>query len=218
MSEEMTEEQKEQVDEQDVSAEEAPVEDRTAESEEKKEDVQEEKSELDLAKEKIEKLENECAELKDKYLRAVADFQNLRKRSIQEKQEAYDYANTSLLKDLLDSLDNFDRTVEAAAVATDPKSIADGVTMINKNLVSMLENKYNLVGYGAVGDVFDPDIHEAIGKSDDPVSEPVLKAVYLKGYKLKDRVIRHAKVMVSMPDGSVKAADGEKENKNEDGQ
>ncbi|MEE3315150.1 MAG: nucleotide exchange factor GrpE [Treponema sp.] len=157
------------------------------------------------AEKKIEELEKEVADLKDKYLRSVADFQNLRKRSIQEKQEAYDYANTSLLKDLLDSLDNFDRTVEAAANATDPKSIADGVSMINRSLVSMLENKYNLVSYGEVGDAFDPDIHEAIGKSDDPVAEPVLKAVYLKGYKLKDRVIRHAKVMVSMPDGSVKA-------------
>jgi molecular chaperone GrpE len=157
------------------------------------------------AEKKIEELEKEVADLKDKYLRSVADFQNLRKRSIQEKQETYDYANTSLLKDLLDSLDNFDRTVEAAANATDPKSIADGVSMINRSLVSMLENKYNLASYGEVGDAFDPDIHEAIGKSDDPVAEPVLKAVYLKGYKLKDRVIRHAKVMVSMPDGSVKA-------------
>ena len=50
------------------------------------------------------------------------------------------------------------------------------------------------------------ELHEAIGKSDDPVPEPVIKAVYLKGYKLKDRVIRHAKVMVSMPDGTVKPA------------
>ncbi len=164
-----------------------------------------EKSELDKANEKIAELEAKVAELNDNYLRAVADFQNLRKRSIQEKQEAYDYANTSLLKDLLDSLDNFDRTVEAAASATDAKSIADGVTMINKSLVSMLENKYNLVSYGTAGDAFDPDIHEAIGKVDESVAEPVLKAVYLKGYKLKDRVIRHAKVMVSMPDGSVKS-------------
>lgn len=164
-----------------------------------------EKSELDKANEKIAELEAKVAELNDNYLRAVADFQNLRKRSVQEKQEAYDYANTSLLKDLLDSLDNFDRTVEAAASATDAKSIADGVTMINKSLVSMLENKYNLVSYGTAGDAFDPDIHEAIGKVDESVAEPVLKAVYLKGYKLKERVIRHAKVMVSMPDGSVKS-------------
>lgn len=179
----------------------------TQETSEQTTEAPAEKTELDLANEKIVELEKKVAELNDSYLRSVADFQNLRKRSIQEKQDAYDYANTSLLKDLLDSLDNFDRTVEAAATATDPKSIADGVTMISKSLVSMLENKYNLVGYGAAGDAFDPDIHEAIGKVDEPVAEPVLKAVYLKGYKLKNRVIRHAKVMVSMPDGSVKSED-----------
>lgn len=163
------------------------------------------KSELELANEKIAELEKQVAELNDKYIRSVADFQNYRKRSVQEKQDAFDYANTNLLKDLLDSLDNFDRTLEAAATATDPKSIADGVSMISKSMVSMLENKYNLVAYGAAGDAFDPDIHEAIGSSQDSVAEPVLKAVYIKGYKLKERIIRHAKVMVSMPDGSVKA-------------
>ena len=149
--------------------------------------------------------EKERDDFKDQYLRKSADFENYRKRMIKEKQDAFDYANTSLLKDLLDSLDNFDRTVEAEGASTDAKSIADGVKMINKGLVSMLENKYDLVAYGKVGDAFDPGLHEAIGKSDDPVPEPVIKAVYLKGYKLKDRVIRHAKVMVSMPDGTVAA-------------
>lgn len=173
-------------------------------------------SELDVANTKIAELEKQVeelnkanADLKDQLLRRVADFDNYRKRAIQEKQDAFDYANTSLLKDLLDSLDNFDRTVEAASSASDAKSIADGVTMINKGMVSMLENKYNLIAYGQAGDAFDPDIHEAIGSVQEAVAEPVLKAVYLKGYKLKDRVIRHAKVMVSMPDGSVKADETE---------
>ena len=210
MSEKDKESEKEELEKENQAGEnQSEVAESVSEStdEEKSESAQtdSEKSELDKANEKISELEKQVEEYKDKYLRSVADFQNLRKRSIQEKQEAFDYANTNLLKDLLDSLDNFDRTVDAAATATDPKSIADGVKMINKSLVSMLENNYNLVAYGAVGDAFDPDIHEAIGKSDDPVAEPVLKAVYLKGYKLKDRVIRHAKVMVSMPDGSVKA-------------
>lgn len=195
----------EQVEEVAATQTEAPAEETKTETGAEETESPVEKSDLDKANDKIAELEKEVEELKDKYLRSVADFQNLRKRAAQEKQEAYDYANTSLLKDLLDSLDNFDRTVEAAATASDPKSIADGVTMINKSLVSMLENKYDLASYGAVGDAFDPDVHEAIGKSDDPVAEPVLKAVYLKGYKLKNRVIRHAKVMVSMPDGTVKA-------------
>lgn len=168
------------------------------------------KTELQLAQEKIASLEKQVEDLKksnadlnDQVLRRAADFDNYRKRSIQEKQEVFDFANTNLLKDLLDSLDNFDRTIDAAATATDPKTIADGIRIINKSMVSMLENKYNLVAYGEVGDAFNPDLHEAIGSSQDPVAEPVLKAVYLKGYKLKDRVIRHAKVMVSMPDGTV---------------
>lgn len=168
------------------------------------------KAELQLAQEKIASLEKQVEDLKksnadlnDQVLRRAADFDNYRKRSIQEKQEVFDFANTNLLKDLLDSLDNFDRTIDAAATATDPKTIADGIRIINKSMVSMLENKYNLAAYGEVGDAFNPDLHEAIGSSQDPVAEPVLKAVYLKGYKLKDRVIRHAKVMVSMPDGTV---------------
>lgn len=180
-----------------------------AENTEAAEDVSKESASKDAAEEtgkkeptteeKIASLEAENAELKEEVKRRMADFENYRKRAIQEKQDAFDYANTSLLKDLLESLDNFDRTVEAAATATDPKSIADGVSMINKSLISMLENKYGLVAYGAAGEAFNPDLHEAIGKADEDVAEPTLKAVYLKGYKLKDRVIRHAKVMVSMP-------------------
>lgn len=151
------------------------------------------------AEEKIAALESENAELKDQLLRRAADFDNYRKRMIKEKQEAFDYANASLLADLLDSLDNFDRTVQAAQSATDVQSIADGIAMISRGLVSMLENKYNLSSYGEKGDSFDPEKHEAIGRSEGDVEEPVLAEVYLKGYMLKDRIIRHAKVMVTVP-------------------
>ena len=190
----------------DQEAEKAPetqneaTESQAAEENQAEKAESEETAEKELTpEEKIAALEAENAQLKEEVLRRVADFENYRKRAIQEKQDAFDYANTSLLKDLLESLDNFDRTVEAAATATDPNAIPDGVSMISKGLISMLENKYSLVSYGAAGEPFDPDIHEAIGKADEDVAEPTLKAVYLKGYKLKDRVIRHAKVMVSMP-------------------
>lgn len=176
----------------DVKTDEAAVETESAESDDSK---------------RIEELEKENADLKDQLLRRAADFDNYRKRMLQEKQEAFDYANTNLLKDLLDSLDNFDRTVEAASNATDPKQIADGIKIISKSLVSMLENKYNLSAFGEKGDSFDPDIHEAIGSSQGKVKEPQLAEVYLKGYKLKDRVIRHAKVMVLMPESETTAED-----------
>ena len=149
--------------------------------------------------ERIAALEKENADLKDQLLRRAADFDNYRKRTIKEKQDAYDYANTALLQDLLDSLDNLDRTVEAAEKADDPKAIADGVKIISSSLISMLESKYNLTAFGQAGEDFNPDMHEAIGSCQDEVEKPVLKEVYLKGYKLKDRVIRNAKVMVTMP-------------------
>jgi len=149
--------------------------------------------------ERIAELEKENADLKDQLLRRAADFDNYRKRMMQEKQDAFDYGNANLLKDLLDSLDNFDRTLDAAKDAKDAKSIADGIRMINKSLVSMLENKYNLAAFGKEGDAFDPDLHEAIGMQEGKVKKEELAAVYLKGYKLKDKVIRHAKVMVVKP-------------------
>ena len=96
------------------------------------------------AEEKIAILEKENAELKDQLLRRAADFDNYRKRMIKEKQETFDYANANLLGDLLESLDNFDRSLEAADTAKDVKSMAEGIKMINKNLVKMLEDKYNL--------------------------------------------------------------------------
>lgn len=169
-----------------------------ADSESKGEAKSEEKKEKS-PEERIAELEKENAELKDQLLRRAADFDNYRKRMLQEKQDAFDYGNANLLKDLLDSLDNFDRTLDAAKDAKDAKSIADGIRMINKSLVSMLENKYNLVAFGKEGDDFDPDLHEAIGMQQGDVKKEQLAAVYLKGYKLKEKVIRHAKVMVVKP-------------------
>ena len=163
------------------------------------------KDTLSELKTQIDALKKENADLKDQVLRRAADFDNYRKRMLKEKQDVFDYANENLLHDLLESLDNFDRTVDAASNAKDVKSIADGVKMINASLVKMLEDKYNLSSYGAEGDAFNPDEHEAIGSVQGAVAEPVLKEVYLKGYKLKDRIIRHAKVMVTMPDGSVQS-------------
>ena len=205
MAEEKTENQTE---EKATSQEEAAAEAQTADGDAAKTDAAnpstdsgtaEEKKEL-TSEEKIAALEKENADLKDQLLRRAADFDNYRKRMMKEKQDTYDYANAGLLGDLLDSLDNFDRTIDAAKDAKDAKSIADGIKMINKALVKMLEDKYGLVGYGKEGDEFNPDEHEAIGRmEDEKAKKETLAQVYLKGYKLKDKVIRHAMVMVKVP-------------------
>ncbi|MBS7265875.1 MAG: nucleotide exchange factor GrpE [Treponema sp.] len=197
MAEEKTE-QTDQTEEKTASQEEAAADSQTADAAPEA-DESEEKKEL-TPEEKIAALEKENADLKDQLLRRAADFDNYRKRMMKEKQDTYDYANAGLLGDLLDSLDNFDRTIDAAKDAKDAKSIADGIKMINKALVKMLEDKYGLTGYGKEGDEFNPDEHEAIGRmEDEKAKNETLAQVYLKGYKLKDKVIRHAKVMVKVP-------------------
>ena len=152
--------------------------------------------------ERIAELEAEIENMKKEALYKAAENDNWRKRMMQQKEEAVAYANANLLSDLLDSIDNLDRTVEAAKKyeSEEVKNIVEGMQMVSKGLVSMLENKYELSGYGAEGDEFDPELHEAIARAEEEgIEKETLKAVYLKGYKLKDRVLRHAKVMVSVP-------------------
>lgn len=159
----------------------------------------EEAKELKTPEEKIAELEAQIEQMKQDALYKAAENDNWRKRMMSQKEEAVAYANASLLGDLLESLDNFDRTVDAAKGIKEAASIVDGVKLINKSLVSLLENKYNLVAFGKEGDDFNPDIHEAIGMQEGDVKKEKLLQVYLKGYKLKDRIIRHAKVMVIKP-------------------
>lgn len=150
--------------------------------------------------EKIAALEKEIEDLKKEALYKAAENDNWRKRMMQHKEEAVAYANASLLNDLLESLDNFDRTLDAAKDAKDAKTIADGIKMISKNLVSMLENKYGLSSFGKEGDEFNPEEHEAIGRvEDEKAKKETLQQVYMKGYKLNGKIIRNAKVMVSVP-------------------
>ena len=164
-----------------------------------KTDSAEEQKELTDA-EKISALEKEVQELKTQALYKAAENENWRKRMMQQKDDAIAYANASLLSDLLDSLDNFDRTIDAAKDAKDVKSIADGIKMINKNIIKKLEDKYGLSNFAKEGDEFNPEEHEAIGRvEDEKAKKETLKQVYLKGYKLNGKIIRHAKVMVSVP-------------------
>ena len=178
-------------------------------SETQRADANGQTSKEQTAEERIAALEAENADLQDKYLRKSADFENYRKRMVKEKQEIFDYANTNLLTDLIGILDDFDRALAAGVDAegkplADLKPVVDGIGMINKQMHSLLETKYDLSVYGEKGDPFDHDKHEAIATNKGPVAEPVCSEVYLKGYMLKDRVIRHAKVMVTTPDGTQK--------------
>lgn len=177
------------------------TEEKGSQSEESKtsEQKNDEPAAVKTSEERIAELEAQIEQMKKDALYKAAENDNWRKRMLQQKEDAVAYANESLLSDLLDSLDNFDRTLDAAKDVKEAKPIVDGIKLTNKSLVSMLENKYNLVAFGKEGDDFDPELHEAIGMQEGDVKKEQLLQVYLKGYKLKDRVIRHAKVMVIKP-------------------
>jgi len=150
--------------------------------------------------------EVKLADLNDQYLRKAADFENFRKRMIREKQEITDFANQNLLLDLVPVIDDFERAIKSAETsdfksANDFASFFQGVTMIEKQLSTQLESKWGLKRFDSEGQPFDPNRHEAIQVEKSPeIAEAVVKEDYVKGYFLKDRVLRFAKVKVIMPE------------------
>ena len=151
--------------------------------------------------EKIAALEAELAELRDQLLRKAADFENFRKRMNQEKQSAIEYANQSLLMDIIPIIDDFERAIQSSESSRDFSALYDGINMIEKRLISQLDNKWGLKRFNSVGEPFDPNRHEALMMEKSPeVSEAVVAEDLIKGYMLKDRLLRAAKVKVILPD------------------
>jgi len=151
--------------------------------------------------EKITELEAQLAETRDQLLRKAADFENFRKRMNQEKQSAIEYANQSLLLDIIPIIDDFERAISAGEGSTDFTTFLDGVKMIEKRLTSQLESKWGLKRFSSAGEPFDPNRHEALMMEKSPdITEAVVQEDLSRGYLLKDRVIRAAKVKVLMPE------------------
>jgi molecular chaperone GrpE len=162
---------------------------------------------------KVAELEAKLAELNDQYLRKAADFENYRKRMIREKQELTDFANQNLILNLLPVIDDFERAIKSVETSSALQNVPDfqgffeGVTMIEKRLYADLENKWGLKRFDSEGQPFDPNRHEALQvEKAAGVQEAVVKEDYVKGYLLKDRVIRFAKVKVLMPEGAEQPA------------
>jgi len=147
--------------------------------------------------EQIAELEKQLAEKHDQLLRKTADFENFRKRMNQEKQNAIEYANQSLLLDIIPVIDDLERAIQAGESASDNKTLLEGVKMIEKRLTAQLESKWGLKRFISAGEPFDPNRHEALMVEKSPdVEEPIVAEDLIKGYMLKDRVIRAAKVKV----------------------
>jgi molecular chaperone GrpE len=174
--------------------------DTNAPSEEKKDSAEKSMTE------KITALEAENADLKDKFLRKYADFENFKKRTNREREESAKYSNAMLLLDIVNTIDNFERAIKSAEDAKDFKNFHSGIALIEKQLVSILEKKWGLERFSAKGAPFDPERHEAIMSEQSPQAETtVVTEDFQSGYLLHGRVLRPAKVKVLQPHQETKS-------------
>jgi len=146
-----------------------------------------------------EDLRQELGELKDQYLRKQADFDNFRKRLLRDKEESVAFANKKILEDLVPVLDDFERAIKSSEESKEFQSLHDGIQLIEKQMASMLEKKWGLIRFDSLDQEFDPQKHEAVTVEPREGDIQVVLEEYQKGYILNDRVLRTAKVKVSMP-------------------
>jgi molecular chaperone GrpE len=149
-------------------------------------------------------LKAEAAKARDHMLRTAADFENYKKRAARERQEAIKYANENLLQKLIPVLDTFDMAVSAAANTQGASSsLQTGITMILSQFRQTLAEA-GLEEIDATGKTFDPNLHEALSQQESTeVPEGGVLQQVRKGYKLRDRLLRPAGVIVAKAPESV---------------
>lgn len=160
-------------------------------AEEKAEETSETKEES-----KEEKLEKELSETKDKYLRLMAEYDNFRKRNAKERLELTASATGNTLSEILPVFDNFERALGAS---TTDETYKAGVEMIFKQMGDVL-TKLGVEIIDPTGKEFDPEIANAVNQIEDPeLGENIVAQTFQKGYKIGDKVIRYAMVVVANP-------------------
>ncbi len=142
---------------------------------------------------KLKEATEKAAELEDRYLRTLAEYDNFKKRTAREKEDLYFSSQTDIIKKFLPVFDNFDR----AQMFSDGEEYRKGVDMIVQQFFQILGDM-QVRQIAAEGDEFDPVFHEAVFREEnDSVPENTITQVLQKGYAIGDKVIRHAMVKVS---------------------
>jgi molecular chaperone GrpE len=149
---------------------------------------------LELA---LSQAEQRADDANDRAVRAVAEMENVRRRSAQDVEKAHKFALEKFAGEILDTVDNLERAMDIAKQADDiNQSFFEGIELTHKNLLSTL-NKFGVDAVGAVGDAFNPELHQAMAMqpSEEHENNTIL-AVMQKGYTLSGRLLRPAMVMV----------------------
>jgi molecular chaperone GrpE len=144
----------------------------------------------------ISRLEEELEELRDRSIRTLADFENYRRRAERERDELRRYAAFEAMSDFLPVLDNLERALSAGGSADD---VRVGVEMILRQMRDLLRQR-GVAPVEALGEPFDPTLHEAVARDEDPdVDVPTVIEEMQRGYRMHDRLLRPALVKVAMP-------------------
>lgn len=145
----------------------------------------------------LERLKMELQDMKDKYLRKVAEFDNYKKRNTRERMELIQTAGKEVITDLLEVMDDFERAEKQISASENAEQLKEGVLLVFNKLKNILAAK-GLKPMESLKKEFNPDLHEAITEIPAPSEKLVGKVVdeIEKGYYLNDKIIRHAKVVV----------------------
>lgn len=153
----------------------------------------------------VARLRREIADLRDRSMRTLADFDNFRKRSERERQETRKYALAEPLREFLEIVDNLGLALSAAGSADDLKR---GVEMIHRQMLEMLR-RLGVKEIEALNQPFDPTLHEAVQREEDPtVQKPTVVGELRRGYLLHDRLLRPSMVKVAVPGETKPAVEG----------
>jgi molecular chaperone GrpE len=145
---------------------------------------------------RIQEAEKKAAENYDKYVRAVAELENYKKRATREKAEAIKYGNECVLRDILPIIDNMERAVEHAGTSDDLDAVKKGLKLVQEQFISCLQ-KHGVEQIAAIGKDFDPNVHEAMMQVEsDQHEHSQVVGEFEKGYLLQGRLLRPAKVSV----------------------
>ena len=164
------------------------------------------------AADRIEDLSAELVETRDRLIRLQADFENYRRRAQREREEAVRYGSQNLFKDLLTTVDNLERAIDHARMGggADLENLLRGVELVQKGLISLM-SQHGVVEIEALGKLFDPAQHEAMAQAPEASQAPnTVLEVLQKGYKLHDRLLRPARVIIARPvDAAAEGSDGQ---------
>ncbi len=159
-------------------------------------------SELKDLKEQINTLDSQVKEIsanltksKDKNVRLLAEFDNYKRRTQNEKHGLFKYSGEKIIKDILPVLDDLHRTVEVES-SENENSLIKGIKLIINKLDKVLEDNA-ISPFNSINEKFDPEFHEALMNEDSDKDDGIVLKEFEKGYKYHDKIIRHAKVVVS---------------------